>query len=302
MNRPLAMLALLMSVCVGACGREAPRPAASASSPPAAAGSKAEAAAAHAPVTTTPTETVPDNTAQESARDPDEPPGAASLEHLATLPPQQQLPGGRWKAGVNYDPVVPAQPTSVAQGKVEVMEVFWLGCPHCYALEPTLIAWRRSKPDYVEFVRVPVMWGPVHRAHAHLFYTLEALGRDDLVERAFDEIHAYATEAQQGTGAPPTHSPLVGNTDQETFAAQEEFAKSHGVDAQAFTTAYNSFAVSSNLQRAQEITERYHVDGVPFIIVNGKYTTDVGKAGGETELTKLIDDLASVEHQRAHGG
>ncbi|HTT03497.1 MAG TPA: thiol:disulfide interchange protein DsbA/DsbL [Steroidobacteraceae bacterium] len=295
MNRPIALLALLMSVCVGACGREAPRPTAPAASTPAAA-----SAAVPAP-TTAPSETPADTATHEAERDPDEPPGAASLEHLAALPPQQQLPDGRWKAGVNYDPVVPAQPTGVAQGKVEVMEVFWLGCPHCYALEPTLIAWRRSKPDYVEFVRVPVMWGPVHRAHAHLFYTLEALGRDDLVERAFDEIHAYASEAQQGTGAAPTHSPLVGNTDQETFAAQEEFAKAHGVDAQAFTTAYNSFGVGSNLQRAQEITERYHVDGVPFIIVNGKYTTDVGKAGGETELTKLIDDLAAVEHQRSHG-
>src|SRR5205085_2906592 len=104
-----------------------------------------------------------------------------SLERIAELPAAAQLPDGKWQPGVSYQPLVPAQPTSVAAGKVEVIEVFWLACPHCYALEPFIRNWLKTKPAYVEFVRVPVMWGPVHRAHARFYYTLAALGRDDLV-------------------------------------------------------------------------------------------------------------------------
>src|SRR5579864_231918 len=126
--------------------------------------------------------------AQEKGDEPEDDPraarGDAGLERLAQLPADQQLPAGRWKAGQNYDPLVPAQPTSVGPGKVEVTEVFWLRCPHCAALEPYIQSWLKNKPAYVEFVRVPVMWGPVHRADAHLFYTLVALNRQDLVQKA----------------------------------------------------------------------------------------------------------------------
>src|SRR5205823_2377368 len=104
---------------------------------------------------------------------------AAPQTGALPAPAGAQLPDGKWQPGVNYQPLVPAQPTSVAAGKVEVIEVFWLACPHCYALEPFIRNWLKTKPAYVEFVRVPVMWGPVHRAHARFYYTLEALGRDD---------------------------------------------------------------------------------------------------------------------------
>src|SRR6185312_821233 len=120
-------------------------------------------------------------TAGDAGNDDHSPPdrGDVSLEHLDALPSDAQLPSGKWKPGVNYDPIVPAQPTAVSPGKVEVVEVFWLGCPHCYALEPYVQAWLKNKPSYIEFVRIPVMWGPVHRGHARLFYTLAALNRSD---------------------------------------------------------------------------------------------------------------------------
>ena len=73
-----------------------------------------------------------------------------------------------------------------------MVEVFWYGCPHCYALEPFIQSWMKNKPEYIQFVRVPVMWGPVHRAHARLFYTLQALGRRDLHQKVFDTIHKRA--------------------------------------------------------------------------------------------------------------
>ena len=205
--------------------------------------------------------------------------------------PGAQLPGGKWQAGVNYDPVVPAQPTSVASGKVEVMEVFWLACPHCYAIEPRIRSWLKTKPAYVEFVRVPVIWQDMHRAHARLYYTLEALGRDDLIAKAFDTIH------QDLENRTP---PLVGQSEEETFRLQQQFAVQNGVSADDFSKAYNSFSVSSNLQRAEEITQRYHVQGVPFFVVNGKYSSEVAKAGSESKLIELINDLAASEH--AHRG
>ena len=215
----------------------------------------------------------------------------ASLEKIAGAAPGAQLPAGKWQPGVNYDPVVPAQPTSVASGKVEVMEVFWLACPHCYALEPRIRNWLKTKPAYVEFVRVPVIWQDMHRAHARLYYTLEALGRDDLIAKAFDTIH------QDLENRTP---PLVGQSEEETFRLQQQFAVQNGVSADDFSKAYNSFSVSSNLQRAEEITQRYHVQGVPFFVVNGKYSSEVAKAGSESKLIELINDLAASEH--AHRG
>lgn len=211
----------------------------------------------------------------------------ASLEQIAAMPAGAQLPAGKWRAGVNYDPVVPAQPTNVAPGKVEVIEMFWLACPHCYDLEPFIRAWLKTKPAYIEFVRVPVMWQPIHRAHARLYYTIESLGRPGMFEKAFDTIHQLAERGQP---------PLFGGSEDETLKMQQNFAVQNGVSAQDFAQAYNSFTVNSQLQRAEELTQRYHVESVPFIVVNGKYTTDVGKAGGEAKLIELINDLAAAEH------
>src|SRR5580704_8609502 len=206
-----------------------------------------------------------------------------SLEHLAALPADAVLPGGKWKPGVNYDVLTPAQPTNVSAGKVEVVEVFWLGCPHCYALEPFVQAWLKNKPAYIEFVRVPVMWGPAHRAHARLFYTLQALNRPDLFEKAFDTIQQK-------------HEPLIAQSEDETLKLQEAFAKDNGITTDDFAKAYNSFTVNSNLQRAEQLTQRYQVQGVPLVVVDGKYTSDVAKAGGPGQLIQIIDDLAASEH------
>jgi thiol:disulfide interchange protein DsbA len=126
------------------------------------------------------------------------------------------------------------------------------------------------------------MWGPVHRAHARLYYTLQALQRSDLDKAVFESIHDQK-------------NPMVGNDEQQTYSLQEKFAVAHGISADAFKKAYDSFTVSSNLARAEELTSRYHVDSVPRIIVNGKYVTDVGQAGGQPELIALITDLVASE-------
>jgi thiol:disulfide interchange protein DsbA len=298
----LALLALLC-VSFSACGREAAAPpttqgATAATSAPQAAQPGEAADIAGGPTANAPTALANSPpvssgaiaaaaaSGPEAADDSDDVPvGTTSLEKIADLPAQHQLPDGKWKPGVNYAPVVPSQPTSVPAGKVEVLEVFWYACPHCYDLESYIAAWRKTKPDYIEFVRVPVMWGPLHRAHAQLYYTLKQLGRNDLDAKAFETLH------QQ-------QNPLAGNSPDETFARQLQFASDNGIEGEAFRKAYNSFAVNSDLQRAEEITLRYQVEGVPMVVINGKYITDVGKAGSQESLIAEINDLAAGEHKR----
>ena len=287
----IAILAAATLLALSACTRQAPAPAPTPAPPPAAENqAQPPTPATPPPEARSPKSETEQATASQESVDADNDTherSDASLEKIAGASPGAQLPGGKWQAGVNYDPVVPAQPTSVAPGKVEVMEVFWLACPHCYAIEPRIRSWLKTKPAYVEFVRVPVIWQDMHRAHARLFYTLEALGRDDLVEKAFDTIH------QDLENRVP---PLIGQSEEETFRLQQQFAAQNGVSADDFAKAYNSFSVSSSLQRAEEITQRYHVQGVPFFVVNGKYSTDVAQAGSESKLTELIGDLAASEH------
>jgi len=295
MIRPLFLTSLLaLAVC--GCGRASTQHNAAPAAQPARQTAQQQTAAA--PTAQTAAATVQSENeqaaaAQETAGTGDDdrsPPdrGDVSLEHLAALPADAQLPSGKWKPGVNYDPIVPAQPTNVSPGKVEVVEVFWLGCPHCYALEPFVQAWLKNKPSYIEFVRIPVMWGPVHRAHARLFYTLAALNRSDLFEKAFDTIQQK-------------HEPLVSlsGNDAETLKLQQAFAKDNGISPEDYTKAYNSFSVNSNLQRAEQLTQRYQVQGVPLVVIDGKYSTDVAKAGGPQQLISEIDDLAAAEHSHA---
>lgn len=273
-------LAAVLALC--ACARQEPAPAPSA--PPPAATTNTAPPSSSAPAAGTQSEIEQATRSQESGDgDTEHTPSDTSLEQMAAAPAAAPLPPGKWQPGVNYTLLVPAQPTSVAAGKVEVMEVFWLACPHCYALEPFIRTWLKSKPAYVEFVRVPVIWQEIHKAHARLYYTLLALGRQDLVAKAFDTLAAQRV-------------PLAGGDEQETLKLQQKFATDNGVSADDFAKAYNSFTVNSNMMGAEEITQRYRVQGVPFVVVNGKYTSDLAQAGGEAKLIELINDLTAAEH------
>jgi protein dithiol oxidoreductase (disulfide-forming) len=211
-------------------------------------------------------------------------PPAATRVATTTAPAAAPLANSRWVAGTNYRPLTPPQPTNVAKGKVEVVEVFWYGCNHCYALEPVLKSWQKSKPGYIEFVKVPVVWGPQHKQHAKLFYTLETLKRPDLHAKVFDEFH------QRG-------NMLLGNNEAEARAAHLKFARANGISEADFDKAYSSFDVDQKTTRAEQLTRRYQVDGVPRVIINGKFSTDVGMAGGQTNLVALINDVSASERR-----
>lgn len=274
MRHTFAVIALMLSL--GACARE-PAPA---SAPTSAAAPAAVAPAATAPAVNAASQESTEIDADTSRSD-------SALERIAALSPEGKLPAGRWVAGQHYRPLVPAQPTNVSPGKVEVVEVFWYGCPHCYALEPFVTSWLKNQPAGIEFVRIPVIWGPVHRAHAQLFYTLQALGKlDALHQKAFEEI--------QRNG-----KPLAANGDDaETLRQQVAFAKANGISESDYTKAFQSFTVQTKLQQAADLTRRYKVEGVPLIVINGKYVSDVGMAGGQANLISLINDLAASEKRR----
>jgi protein dithiol oxidoreductase (disulfide-forming) len=188
-------------------------------------------------------------------------------------------PVSPWKEGVNYTRLMPTQPTSAAPGQIEVMEFFWYACPHCNALDPYLQQWlKQGKPGYVSFVRVPVMWSQAHGLHARIYYTAQALGKlDALHGPIFDEFHK-------------NQNPL-NSTDKIS-----EFFVKHGVALADFQNAFTSQAVDASLKRAQELELRFKVESVPLVIVNGKYVTDVGKAGGHEQLIALINWLTQLEH------
>jgi thiol:disulfide interchange protein DsbA len=194
---------------------------------------------------------------------------------------------GKWVDGQNYSTLVPAQPTASGASKVEVVEVFWYGCGHCFHLDPTLEDWRKKgKAAYVDFARVPVMWNDTTRAHARLFYTLLALGKlDALHADVFREIHV-------------NNNFLAAQDPAETERLQRAFLKSKGIPEADFDKTYRSFSVEQWLQKAEQLTRRYKVTGVPFMVVNGKYTADVGTAGGEPQLVTLMNDLSASEHKR----
>lgn len=194
----------------------------------------------------------------------------------------------KWQEGVNYTRLVPAQPTTVPAGQVEVLEFFWYACPHCYAIDPLVESWRKSKPAYVTFMRVPVMWNEGHRSLARLYYTLESLGK-------LDELHGEVFKEIQVNGDPLVASDPSNVAESERI--QTAFVKKFGIPEDAFKKAYHSFAVETALQRADQLVQRYRIDGVPTFVVNGKYVADVRSAEGPERLLALVRDLAEQEHK-----
>jgi protein dithiol oxidoreductase (disulfide-forming) len=194
-----------------------------------------------------------------------------------------------WQEGVNYTRLVPAQPIDVPPGQVEVLEFFWYACPHCYGIDPLVESWRKTKPAYITFSRVHVLWNDAHRSLARLYYTLDSMGKlEQLHGEIFKEIHVKGDPL---VAADPTNTA-------ETERMQTVFVRRFGIADADFTKAYHSFAVETALQRADQLVQRYRVDGVPTFVVNGKYIADVRSADGAEHLISLVGDLAAQERKR----
>ena len=213
----------------------------------------------------------------------------ASTVAAATSTAAAATPSGtQWQEGTNFTRMVPAQPTSVPAGQVEVLEFFWYACPHCYSLEPTVAAWLKSKPAYVSFSRVPVLWNEGHRSLARLFYTLDSMGK-------LNDVHSEIFKEIQVNG-----DPLIGPDPNNAAAAERvqlSFIKRLGIPDADFEKEYHGFNVETAMQRADQLVQRYRVAAVPTFVVNGKYITDVNLSGGPDRLMSLLGDLAAQEHK-----
>lgn len=180
------------------------------------------------------------------------------------------------EAGKQY--VELSSPVPVSKpGKIEVVELFWYGCPHCYHFEPTINPWIKQLPDDVHFVRIPAMFGGVWDAHGQLFVTLESMGVEE-------KVHAAIFEAIQKQGK------KLAKPDE-----MAEFLATQGVDKDAFLKAYNSFGVKSQVEKDKKLAMAYQISGVPTMIVNGKYRFDIGSAGGPEQALQVADQLIAKE-------
>jgi thiol:disulfide interchange protein DsbA len=271
---------LVALVALSACGGEAP---------PASTTQQAEAPAVEpaAPAAQAPAE-VAGSTDGESVDEATSSTSPIAAAYAANNPEPPAGDLGRWKEGENFQAYPVAQPVSTPPGKIEVVEGFWYGCGHCYALEPRLESWEKSKPDWIEVKRVPVIWNEVTREDARLFYAIESLGLlDKLHSEVYREIHAEGSPITVIKG---------GRVDRAaTEKSAREFLASHGVSAEDFAKHYRSFSTENKLRQAESLSRRYMFDHTPMVVVHGKYRTDVEMAGGIDQLFQLVGDLAARE-------
>ena len=185
-------------------------------------------------------------------------------------------------AGVEYRELAAAQPADIP-GKIEILEFFWYGCPHCYTFEPVLAPWAKKLPKDTHFRRIPAMFNEEYAKGARAYYALEAIGEAERVHKAlFDAVH---------TGS------RLRVADE---AALTEWLGKQGVDTKKFAAAYRSFSVEGKLKRAAQLTQAYKIDGVPSMAVNGKYVVNTDNIKSFEQLLSVADYL--VAQSRKTGG
>ncbi len=202
--------------------------------------------------------------------------GSAALAAAAALPMQAASAATE---GKDYRLVNPPQRTEVDAGKIEVIEFFWYGCPHCYSLEPIINDWVAKLPDDVQFRRVHVKFRTP--SHQRIFYTLLAMGEaDKLGLKVFEAIHKDRKR-------------MTGETEIKAWAV------ANGLDEAKFMSTFNSFGVGTQMSRGERATEVYGVDGVPMMAVNGKYLTSPSMVGTNEGALRVLDEL--IEKERKGG-
>jgi len=197
---------------------------------------------------------------------------------VVLLGPAAALAQGGIDPQGKYELIDPPQPTDTP-GKVEVLDVFWYGCPHCFSFLPAMEAYEASKPDYVEIRRMPAIFRQNWEIHARAYYTASLL---NVVER----IHRPLFEA-------------IHNKKQtlDTRESLRAFFIANGADGEAFDKTFDSFAVETLLRKSTVMQGRYGVRGTPSVIVNGKYRVSASLAGGYEQMVQVADALAAREHK-----
>ena len=159
------------------------------------------------------------------------------------------------KNGVEYTTLAQPQPVQATGKKVEVIEFFMYHCPHCNALEPQFEQWVKKQGDNIVLKRVHLPFTGANDPEAHLYLTLEALGKvDEMHAKVFKAVHVDRIRLNQD-------------------AAIIDWVSKNGIDRATFVNAWNSFGVMAKLRRQPQIVDAYKIDGVPTMVVDGKYET-----------------------------
>lgn len=176
--------------------------------------------------------------------------------------------------GVQYVRLQQPAAVSAPAGKIEVVEFFWYGCPHCYAFDPMLEDWVKQLPSDVAFRRVPVAFTAVHAQHQKLFYTLEAMGKLD------PALHRKIFNAIQ-----QDHRRL------DTEADQVKFLTENGIDGALYVKTSKEFHVQTKMNQAKQLSAAYKIDGVPALGIQGRYYTAGSLAGDHRRALQVADYL-----------
>lgn len=211
-------------------------------------------------------------------------PLAAALLASGVLPllPMGARAQGAPQEGTHYVRLPQKVPTSAGPGKIEVVEFFWYGCPHCNTFEPQLEAWAKRLPPDVVFKRAPVAFREKpFVAHQRLFYALEALGQVGALHRKI--FYAIHNDQQK--------------LDQPELMA--DFVAKNGVDRAKFLEAYNAFGVQAKGKQAQQLSEQYKIDGVPTLGIQGMFYTSPSLAGTGDMALKTADLLIEMARKGA---
>lgn len=177
-----------------------------------------------------------------------------------------------------YELIQPPQPTETP-GKVEIVDVFWYGCPHCWKFLPAVEALDERKADYVEIRRMPAIFRRNWEMHARAFYTAKLLNAVDAIHRPlFSSIHEKGQKL-------------------DNRQSLRAFFIAQGIDGDAFDKTFDSFAVETMLRKSTVMQGKYGVRGTPSIIVNGKYRVSASLAGGYEAMTQIAEALAAREHK-----
>lgn len=180
--------------------------------------------------------------------------------------------------GVHY--IVLDEPVATRDNnKIEVVEMFSYGCPHCYEFEPLVKNWSKQQSSDIDFWSFPAVWNEPMKLFAQAFYAADELNITDKIH--FPLFTAVVIEQQS----------IRNETDMINFFAKQ------GVDEAAFTEAFNSMAVESQVKQAETRVREYKPAGAPEIVVNGKYRVDRMRAGGQEEMLAVVDFLVAKERE-----
>ena len=189
-----------------------------------------------------------------------------------------QLSAAEFDIEGRYDRIKPARVLEKTD-KVEVVDVFWYGCGHCYDFMPLLQQWEARRPEFVDFKRLPAIFSDSWAVHARAYYTAEVLGLgDDLHEPLFKAIHEHGRSL---------------NTKEEIMG----FFSEHGGSNEIFSKAYDSFTVDAMARQSQNMPRRWGVRGTPSVIVNGRYIISGRGAGSHENMINVLDVLVEREHK-----